>query len=48
MPEYPKFVTRILNCIPSRDTEKDWSFANAIDSGTIGSPAAIPQSVISR
>ncbi len=45
MPEEPKIVTRILNCIPSRDTEKDWGFANAIDSGTIGSPAAIPASV---
>jgi hypothetical protein len=42
MPEEPKSVTRILNCIPSRDTEKDWEFANAIDSGTIGATGAIP------
>jgi hypothetical protein len=35
---------RILNVIPSRDTDKDWYFDNAIEAGIVGAPAALPPS----
>jgi Papain family cysteine protease len=35
-------TTRILNCIPSRDTENDWSFDTALAAGLAGA-AAIPE-----
>jgi hypothetical protein len=35
-------VKRILNVIPSKDTEMDWTFDNAVDSGMLAAPAAIP------
>lgn len=35
---------RILNCLSSKDIDKDWSFENATDAGTVGAPAAIPAS----
>jgi hypothetical protein len=28
-------VERILNCIPSRETEKDWRFSHAVESGAL-------------
>ena len=36
-------MTRILNCVPSLDTEKDWHFDNALAAGIVA-PVAIPQS----
>ena len=35
-------VKRILNVIPSKKTENDWSFDNASQAGTLAAPAAIP------
>jgi len=39
MPGKTKEVRRVLNCIPSRDTEKDWRFEHAAAAGLI---AAVP------
>jgi hypothetical protein len=36
-------VTRILNCIPSRETEKDWRMDSAMDAGLLAA-APIPPS----
>ncbi len=36
---------RICNIVPSRDTEKDWQFENALNSGAVAGPAALPASV---
>ncbi len=36
-------MTRILNCVPSLDAEKDWHFDNALAAGIVA-PVAIPQS----
>jgi hypothetical protein len=36
-------VVRVLNCIPSRDTEKDWRMENALAAGILAA-APIPQS----
>jgi hypothetical protein len=33
---------RILNCLPSRDTEKDWRFHNAAEAGVLRADTAIP------
>src|SRR5688572_28749678 len=33
---------RILKCLPSRDTEKDWQFHNAAEAGVLAAPAVIP------
>jgi hypothetical protein len=33
---------RILNCLPSRDTEKDWQFRNAAEAGVLAATARIP------
>lgn len=35
-------IVRILNCIPSRETEQDWRFENAADAGLVAA-APIPQ-----
>jgi len=35
---------RILNCLPSKDRDKDWQFENAADAGIVSAPAAIPAS----
>lgn len=40
----PKNVKRILNCLPSKAIEKDWSFMNATAAGTVAAPATIPAS----
>ena len=38
-------VKRILNVVPSRDTERDWSFENAEQAGLLAAaPAATPAS----
>lgn len=41
----PRRVKRILNCIPSRDVERDWQLADADAAGALAAaPAAIPAS----
>jgi hypothetical protein len=37
-------VRRILNCNPSRNTERDWQFDHAAAAGVLAAPAAIPAS----
>lgn len=37
-------ATRILNCLPSPDTEQDWRFRNAVNAGLITAPAPLPAS----
>lgn len=39
-----KTTKRILNCIPSRETERDWPFESAIESDTLAAPPSIPVS----
>lgn len=36
---------RILNCLPSRDTEQDWLAVHAAGSGLVSTPQALPQAV---
>lgn len=36
---------RILNLVPSRDTEKDWQIQHALAAGALTAPPALPQSV---
>ena len=38
----PSQTRRILNVLPSKNTENDWGFLNAVDSGVVGAPAALP------
>jgi papain like protease len=33
---------RILNCVPSRDTEQDWRAEHAVSAGMVAAPGAIP------
>lgn len=35
-------VVRILNCLPSSDTEQDWKIQNAITAGLLTTPATLP------
>lgn len=47
MVEKPKTMKkndRILNCIPSRETYRDWRFKNAVDAGHVTEAAGIPKS----
>lgn len=37
-----KATTRILNLVPSRGTETDWKFENAVQAGALGALAALP------
>lgn len=37
------FEERILNCIPSRDVEKDWTFSNALSAGLVAAAPPPPQ-----
>lgn len=39
-----KFDDRIRNCIPSRDTERDWGFRHALEAGVLRALRAIPAS----
>ncbi len=39
-----KNVKRILNVIPSKDTEHDWNMSNAVAAGMLAAPAALPTS----
>ena len=38
-------VRRVCNLVPSRDTEKDWSYHDAVGSGALTAVAALPASV---
>ncbi len=38
-------IERILNCVPSRDTEKDWGLRHALDSNAAMAAPALPPSV---
>jgi hypothetical protein len=42
MPKNIKPSSRILNCIPSREPEKDWLFEHAVGAGLVASMAAVP------
>jgi C1A family cysteine protease len=44
MPPKGKYAKRILNCIPSRDTEKDWLFTHAVGAGLLAAAPPIPPS----
>ncbi len=39
-----KIVRRILNCIPSRETERDWKFEHAVGSGLMAAVQPTPAS----
>ena len=39
-----KKVKRILNVVPSKDTDQDWRMENALASGMMAAPAALPAS----
>lgn len=39
-----KTIRRILNCIPSRDTDRDWRFEHALEADILAAPTAIPAS----
>ncbi|MEU8898273.1 C1 family peptidase [Nocardia sp. NPDC048505] len=36
---------RVCNLVPSRDTERDWTFGDAVAVGTLGAVAALPPAV---
>jgi Papain family cysteine protease len=38
-------TNRILNVIPSKDTQNDWSMNTAVEAGMLSAPAALPASV---
>jgi len=40
-----RFSDRICNLIPSRDTERDWRFGDALAAGALGAVAALPPKV---
>jgi C1A family cysteine protease len=40
----PKRVKRVLNVVPSRDTDFDWAFEHADAAGLLAAPPAIPKS----
>jgi hypothetical protein len=40
-----KYGNRILNCVPSRNTEKDWEYQHAVTAKILKVPAAVPASV---
>ena len=40
-----KFDSFICNVVPSKGTENDWQLIDSIQAGTIGAPAALPNSV---
>ena len=45
MPRKAKQPVFVLNCIPSRDTQKDWTIKHAADAGVLATVAAPPASV---
>ena len=40
-----KTATRVLNCIPSRDKEKDWTFDHAVEASLMAAAPQIPPAV---
>jgi len=42
VPDKTKAVHRVLNCIPSRDPEKDWRFENAAAAGIVAAKRLPP------
>ena len=40
----PKRVKRVLNVVPSRETERDWQLAQADAAGVVSAAAAVPKS----
>jgi len=40
----PRRIKRILNCVPSRETERDWSLATATGAALLAAAPAIPAS----
>jgi len=44
MPAKGKYARRILNCIPSKEPEKDWQFTNAVSAGLFAAAPPIPPS----
>ncbi len=44
MAKKTKTVRRILNCIPSRETERDWRIENAREAGLVAARPVIPSS----
>ena len=40
-----KNTNRIVNVIPSTDTQEDWRIDNALGAGLLGAPVALPASV---
>lgn len=45
MPTKKVAVHRVLNCIPSRNTEKDWEFVHAQHAALLSASSALPPSV---
>jgi len=46
MTTYIKPTERVLNCIPSRNTEQDWGIENALEAGVLAAaPLELPSSV---
>ena len=41
----PEHIKRICNLVPSKGTEKDWTYGDAVASGALGAVAALPASV---
>src|SRR5215218_4068341 len=39
----PRRVKRVLNVVPSQETEKDWRIENADAAGLVAAPAAVPK-----
>ena len=45
MPLNQEVANRILNCLPSRDIQKNWTFDHAVASNLTSAPAALPAAV---
>lgn len=45
MPAERKNQQRILNVLPSEDTEDDWRFEHSVEAGVVEAPASIPTSL---
>lgn len=45
MPRNSASEKRILNCLPSQNTETDWGFATAMQAGAVAAPGALPEAV---
>jgi Papain family cysteine protease len=45
MPRYVAPKRRILNCVPSQNTEEDWGLDQALQSETVSAPGPLPGSI---